>query len=320
MRPEGRIIVAILIGSAVSMAGRSPRAAGASDAALHVPLVAGLTTVSAVHEPGKGDYESIMRVSAVVPAGATFTVSANVDDRRISVRRRVARQDAETAHAWRPRYHEGDPETYGGATGGLGLSASVLAELKTGKATTFTAFIEEDDPLAALTRGLAQQLGQALGAYLLDEVALPLVLQFRIGAITSRVISIIVPSETAARDLESRLAKDGRTDVYGIYFDFSKATIRSESEIVLKAIADVLGKNPTWSLQVEGHTDNIGRAPANQDLSTRRSAAVRQALIDRYHIAPPRLTAQGFGASRPKDTNDTLEGRARNRRVELVKR
>jgi flagellar motor protein MotB len=47
---------------------------------------------------------------------------------------------------------------------------------------------------------------------------------------------------------------------------------------------------------------------------------VRQALVDRYHVAPARLTSQGFGASRPKDTNDTLEGRARNRRVELVKR
>jgi OOP family OmpA-OmpF porin len=51
----------------------------------------------------------------------------------------------------------------------------------------------------------------------------------------------------------------------------------------------------------------------------RRTAAVRQALSDRYRVAPARLTSQGFGASRPKDTNDTLEGRARNRRVELVR-
>jgi outer membrane protein OmpA-like peptidoglycan-associated protein len=144
--------------------------------------------------------------------------------------------------------------------------------------------------------------------YILEEAALPLILQFRIADTTSRVVSITVPSETATRDLESRLAKDGRTEVYGIYFDFAKATIRPESEIVLKEIADVMVKNPGWTLQVEGHTDNIGRPLANQ------------ALVDRYHVAPARLTAQGFGASRPKDTNDTLEGRARNRRVELVKR
>ncbi len=322
-----------------------------------------------MHEPGKGDYESIMKVSAVAAPGATFTVSANVDDRRISVRRMVTRHDAEAAHAWRPRYHEGDPESFPGATGGLGVSASVLADLKSGKPTTFTAFIEEDDdPLAALARGLGQDLGQARGTsgghggakgtlqrvepqpvamsvllndvrvdlpavhargklggddadfYILDEAALPLILQFRIADTTSRVVSITVPSETATRDLESRLAKDGRTEVYGIYFDFAKATIRPESETVLKEIADVMVKNPGWTLQVEGHTDNIGRPSANQDLSTRRSAAVRQALVDRYHVAPARLTAQGFGASRPKDTNDTLEGRARNRRVEPVRR
>ncbi len=88
---------------------------------------------------------------------------------------------------------------------------------------------------------------------------------------------------------------------------------------MLKEIADVMAKNPAWKLSVEGHTDNIGGAASNQDLSARRAAAVRQALVGGHHVAADRLTPAGFGASRPKETNDTLEGRARNRRVELVR-
>jgi outer membrane protein OmpA-like peptidoglycan-associated protein len=89
---------------------------------------------------------------------------------------------------------------------------------------------------------------------------------------------------------------------------------------VLAEIAQVLRQNATWNLSVEGHTDNIGGDPYNLDLSKRRSAAVKLALTSRYGIGANRLQTTGFGASSPKDRNDTMEGRARNRRVELVKR
>jgi OOP family OmpA-OmpF porin len=88
---------------------------------------------------------------------------------------------------------------------------------------------------------------------------------------------------------------------------------------VLREIADALNHNSGWKLRVEGHTDNIGGDDYNMDLSQRRAEAVNQALVTRYHIAVDRLTPQGFGASRPKEPNDTLAGRARNRRVELVR-
>ena len=107
--------------------------------------------------------------------------------------------------------------------------------------------------------------------------------------------------------------------MYGIYFDFASDTIRPESEPVLKEIADALAKNPAWKLRVEGHTDNVGGQAYNTELSNRRAAAVKQALAERYHVSADRLTTAGFGASRPKEPNDTLEGRARNRRVELVR-
>jgi outer membrane protein OmpA-like peptidoglycan-associated protein len=106
-------------------------------------------------------------------------------------------------------------------------------------------------------------------------------------------------------------------EIYGIYFDFNSATIKPDSEAVLKQISDILHKNPDWKLSVAGHTDNIGDNSFNQNLSERRAAAVKNALVTRYGIAPGRLTTSGFGASRPIEPNTTLEGRARNRRVEL---
>lgn len=74
-----------------------------------------------------------------------------------------------------------------------------------------------------------------------------------------------------------------------------------------------------WTLTINGHTDNIGGEAFNLDLSRRRSAAVRRALSERYKIDPARLTTGGLGASQPKENNSTIEGRAKNRRVELVR-
>jgi outer membrane protein OmpA-like peptidoglycan-associated protein len=119
--------------------------------------------------------------------------------------------------------------------------------------------------------------------------------------------------------VEKQLTELKRAVTYGIYFDFNKDTIKPESEKVLKEIVQAMTDNPTWKLTVEGHTDNIGGDAYNLDLSKRRAAAVKEALVTRYHIAADRLTTDGYGASRPVETNDTLEGRARNRRVELAR-
>jgi len=120
-------------------------------------------------------------------------------------------------------------------------------------------------------------------------------------------------------EMERQLAENRRVDVYGIYFDFNSDRIRTESAPILEEIADVLRRNPDWTLSVAGHTDNVGGDAYNLDLSRRRSEAVRRTLVDRYGIAATRLTTAGYGAAAPKDTNETPEGRARNRRVELVR-
>jgi outer membrane protein OmpA-like peptidoglycan-associated protein len=121
-------------------------------------------------------------------------------------------------------------------------------------------------------------------------------------------------------ELADELEKEGRAKVYDLYFDFRSDVLRPESDKVLAEIADVMKRHSDWTLGVEGNTDNIGGDKYNLDLSQRRAAAVKSALVKQYKIAPQRLESAGFGASHPIDTNDTMEGRARNRRVELVRR
>ena len=121
------------------------------------------------------------------------------------------------------------------------------------------------------------------------------------------------------RAIESALTAQCRVEVPGIYFDFDRATLKPESGHALTTIADLLKRHPEWSLRIEGHTDNVGGDAYNQSLSTRRAAAVQAALVSDLRVAPGRLTSAGFGANRPVETNETIAGRARNRRVELVR-
>lgn len=162
--------------------------------------------------------------------------------------------------------------------------------------------------------------------WFLDDADNPLTLRFIFEKDRLDVIRINFPGNTplmAGTDspsgIEQELSKAGHADIYGIYFGFNSDVIRPESEPVLKEIGALLLKHVDWTLAVDGHTDNIGGANFNQALSTRRAEAVKKALVQRFHVVPARLTTAGFGSSRPKATNDTLHGRALNRRVELVK-
>jgi outer membrane protein OmpA-like peptidoglycan-associated protein len=162
--------------------------------------------------------------------------------------------------------------------------------------------------------------------YVVDDPLNPLVLlwrikdpQYRAGRFRIEVVKIEYKTAQPVNTVEKQLTEQKRAVTYGIYFDFNKDTIKPESEAVLKEIVQAMTDNPGWKLTVEGHTDNIGGDAYNLDLSKRRAAAVKQALVARYHIAADRLSTDGFGASRPVDSNDTLEGRARNRRVELTR-
>ena len=111
--------------------------------------------------------------------------------------------------------------------------------------------------------------------------------------------------------LEQALLERGRADIYEIYFEFNSDRIREESESTLREIADVLKRHPDWKLGIDGHTDSIASDTYNLDLSRRRAAAVKDALVSRHAADAAHLSTAGYGETRPKDRNDTLEGRAR---------
>ena len=105
---------------------------------------------------------------------------------------------------------------------------------------------------------------------------------------------------------------------HGINFDVDKATIKPESMGTLNMIVGVLKDNPDIKFEIDGHTDNSGTAAHNLTLSQQRSDAVKDQLV-KMGVDASRLTAKGFGDSKPVSDNTTLEGKATNRRVEFVK-
>lgn len=145
----------------------------------------------------------------------------------------------------------------------------------------------------------------------------PLIVRVVNGKDVLQTIRIDLPAADAP--LERALATACRAELPGIYFAFNSAVLDPASEPALGAVATLLARHAGWTIAIEGHTDSIGGAASNQALSDRRAKEVRSALGARYRVAPSRLTAGGFGATRPRETNATLEGRARNRRVELVR-
>jgi outer membrane protein OmpA-like peptidoglycan-associated protein len=121
-----------------------------------------------------------------------------------------------------------------------------------------------------------------------------------------------------ASSLGDEINKTGHVAVYGIHFDTGKATIQPDSEKILTEIAKLLDQTPDLKLRVEGHTDNQGSAPSNQALSEKRAQAV-VAWLSAHNVPAGRLAAKGLGQTQPVADNSTEDGRAKNRRVELVK-
>lgn len=322
---------------------------------VRIPLVAKLTMVGAIHEPGRGDYEPLFVVRDVSPQGVLLRMTTDLPEGgRLQVDRRVRQEDLRAARRYRGWYEDSDEEVFEGTTA-FSFSQATMQALAGGGTAPFELYASPANLLAALTNADADNyrggvlarveprplavpvlvndqptllpavhLRGTLGNttydfYVLDDVENAILLRAS-GGMTARIVRITYPMPTADRTIEARLKDEARVELHGIYFDFGKDTLKPESTVVLDAIAGALTNNPSWSLDIEGHTDNIGGDAYNFDLSARRAAAVKTALVERYGIAATRLSTDGFGASRPKDSNDTLGGRARNRRVELVRK
>lgn len=120
-------------------------------------------------------------------------------------------------------------------------------------------------------------------------------------------------------DLYHRLAREGRVATRGILFDVNSDAIKIQSAPTLDEIGTMLQDHPDLRISIEGHTDSDGEEAFNLELSERRAASVKRYLVETYEIDPSRLETAGFGESRPVASNDTSEGKQKNRRVELVR-
>jgi outer membrane protein OmpA-like peptidoglycan-associated protein len=129
-----------------------------------------------------------------------------------------------------------------------------------------------------------------------------------------------VPGAKGGGELELALKAECRVELPGIYFAFNSAVLDPASDRTIGVLAEVLARHQDWTGTIEGHTDSVGTAAANKTLSERRAAAVRDRLVEAHKVDGARLGTAGYGSSRPRETNATIEGRARNRRVELVRK
>ena len=319
-----------------------------------IPLVPGLTLTYAV-ESHTGDYESNTRVIRV--NDTTVHVVHTATAVKFSGNRNILRSDIESSRFFLMRWNRSYGHNIPGSNT-FGASTLVLNDLKrTGKSEFACCLIKRfdgehptgtislaskkpvpipvivnDEPVLLSALHVTGMLGERQAEFhFLDDAANPLGLRWKVGNPRGQkdkqgrteqlgtLVKISFPNAVSAKRIERALSESGRVDVYGIYFEFASDTLTPESEPVLREIADIMRRNRTWSLNVEGHTDSVGGDAANVDLSVRRANAVKDALVKRHRIAAARLDTSGFGARRPKDTNATLEGRARNRRVELVR-
>jgi outer membrane protein OmpA-like peptidoglycan-associated protein len=128
-----------------------------------------------------------------------------------------------------------------------------------------------------------------------------------------RVADATIAQSKLAADLGSKC----HLALTGVLFDFNKSTLKPESDAVLQQVAQLMARDPALRLEIQGHTDNIGTDSYNQPLSEARARAVLSWLMQ-HNVGPARLTARGYGKTRPIADNATDEGRAQNRRVEIA--
>lgn len=275
--------------------------------------------------------------------------------RRLAIPRMVTAGDIESSGVQVLGFHTDDPRKVSGTTS-LGPSRSVVSSLiRSGEASySFVNFVNQGivsgtlkasgSPVRfpVLLNGRRVELDairatghMALGGVsrpfetvILDHPRYPLSLRIAYGPrggalpfepeFQREIVRIDLPEDTPASTAASTLEKTCRLEVPGIYFDFNRATLKPESKRGLEDMAAVLGTLDGRSFVIEGHTDSIGSDRYNEDLSARRADAVKSALVRDHGVLAGRLSTAGYGERKPIETNDTLSGRARNRRVELA--
>lgn len=154
--------------------------------------------------------------------------------------------------------------------------------------------------------------GQPSGRRVIKGLA---VVQLEISETKAMDAGLVTVSSDA---MKKAIVESGRVALYGLFFDTGKAEVKAESKPALAEIVKLLSGEPSMRLLVVGHTDTVGSQQSNQELSLRRAQSVVDALVKGNGIAPGRLQAVGVGFAAPVATNRDEQGRAKNRRVELV--
>lgn len=322
-----------------------PRAASAQNLGPFMPNPGAELTTAFTNSYGP-DAESWIRITNVTPDTIFIDYSSS---RGISAQRQQLVVDRATARTFVTGYSPKLPVVMPGTTT-LGVSTAVLDQLKsTGQAqialvydtagstmngvlqmieATRVPLILEGDQQTVPAIHARGTFGQGRVSangdfYILDNRNNPIMMQSNVQYAwealprTERVVRYTVGNSERAK-LEQSLRTMRRYQTYGIHFAFDKATIRPDAAKLLNDIAVTLKNNPLWTLQVVGHTDSIGDPAYNQRLSEARAQSVVVALTQRG-IDPARLQYLGMGASQPIGDNRTLQGRALNRRVELIR-
>ena len=293
------------------------------------------------------DAESWIRFDKVTPASIDVNYSSS---RGTVAARRIRVSDRATARSMVLGYAPKMPMVIENTTS-LGTSTAVIDELRqNGKANaalvyntalavmqgeftlvgtgmTLPLMVEgqvTQVPAVHATGRFAKGKAKAEGDfYFLDNRNNPILIQYSIQFTgektprTERVVAVTA-GDSYRGAMEQALATKRTYDLYGIHFNFGKATIRPDAATLIDQIAISLNNNKIWTLRIVGHTDSIGDPASNQKLSQKRADAIKAALVERG-VSEARLAAEGAGQSQPKSTNETLEGRAINRRVELAR-
>ncbi|MFK7771806.1 MAG: OmpA family protein [Saprospiraceae bacterium] len=124
--------------------------------------------------------------------------------------------------------------------------------------------------------------------------------------------------QVSAASIEEKIKNEGKEVFHNIQFDFGSDQLTQESYTIIETLSEYLKANPNQKYYIVGHTDNVGSLPTNQTLSEKRAKAVLSALTKKYNILPNQISAHGVGQLSPLAINTTEEGRALNRRVEIV--
>jgi OOP family OmpA-OmpF porin len=136
----------------------------------------------------------------------------------------------------------------------------------------------------------------------------------------AEMIQDVVANPEVSDIFAKEISEKGKASIYGIHFDTGKTEIKPESEATLKEVSKLLSQNPNLKLYIVGHTDNVGEFDYNMKLSQARAESVVKELTSKYGIAPDRVMPFGVGPLSPVVSNKTEDGRAKNRRVELIER